>query len=99
MSPTVLHKTPGLIDYAECWDLQRELFDGLVARKTKLREGVAESHAMGSVVDSDNLEGVDAGYLITCQHPHVYTLGKSGKASNMLVSIPCEHLLHPCRMS
>jgi lipoyl(octanoyl) transferase len=30
-------------------------------------------------------EGAEAGYLITCQHPNVYTLGKSGKASNLLV--------------
>ena len=86
MSPTVLHKTPGLIDYAECWDLQRTLFDGLVARKTKSRVGVAESHAIGCVVETDSLEGIDAGYLITCQHPHVYTLGKSGNANNLLVN-------------
>ncbi len=27
-----------------------------------------------------------AGWLILCEHPHVYTLGKSGKAENLLVS-------------
>ncbi len=27
-----------------------------------------------------------AGWLILCEHPHVYTLGKSGKPENLLVS-------------
>ena len=28
----------------------------------------------------------DAGYLLFCEHPHVYTLGKSGKNNNLLIS-------------
>ena len=81
MGPTVLHKAPGIIDYAECWDYQRRLFDALVARKACLRRDSAAPCQTPIEVE----EGAEAGYLITCQHPNVYTLGKSGKASNLLV--------------
>ena len=77
MGPTVLHKATGIIDYAECWDYQRRLFDTLVARKTSLRDGTTTPEIE---------QGAEAGYLICCQHPHVYTLGKSGNANNMLVN-------------
>ena len=34
---------------------------------------------------ADNAAGGKGGYLILCSHPHVYTLGKSGKAQNLLI--------------
>lgn len=54
----------GLKDYAECWELQRTLFDRVLSRKNE---------------PSD-----EAGYLLLCEHPAVYTLGKSGKEENLL---------------
>jgi lipoyl(octanoyl) transferase len=58
----------GTIEYGEGWARQRELFDGLVAKKT----------AGGG-------DPAKAGYLIVCEHPPVYTIGKSGRDGNLLV--------------
>lgn len=68
----------GTIDYGECWDLQRSLFDRMVARASARTSG--ESAAAGE----DDIP--DAGYVLLCEHPHVYTLGKSGRESNLLVN-------------
>ncbi|MBD3636187.1 MAG: lipoyl(octanoyl) transferase LipB [Crocinitomicaceae bacterium] len=62
----------GLIDYKECWDFQETLFKQTVDKKILLRDGKAE----GNTED----------HLIFCQHPHVYTLGKSGKQENLLIA-------------
>jgi len=61
----------GLIDYQEAWAAQEELFDQTVAVKTHNRTD-------GTVLDTPN-------YLIFCEHPHVYTLGKSGHPENLLL--------------
>lgn len=64
----------GRIAYKEAWDYQSELLAGIVARKVQNRE-VEE----GEKVPTDN-------YLLFCEHPHVYTLGKSGDMANVLLS-------------
>ena len=56
--------------YSECWDLQRSLFDALCAKK-----------AAKTIAPDD-----PAGTILLVEHPAVYTLGKSGNESNMLVS-------------
>lgn len=61
----------GLTDYKEAWDRQEELFADTVQIKTENR--TTDSH----------LQTTD--YLIFCEHPHVYTLGKIGKAENLLL--------------
>ena len=63
-----------LIDYAEAWDLQKRLFQGTIDRKLANRN-LPE--------DQRTLTG---DYLLFCEHPHVYTLGKSGKQSHLLVN-------------
>jgi lipoyl(octanoyl) transferase len=62
----------GLIDYKEAWDFQEDLFSTNIQRKIDLRKGI-ETKA------TEN-------YLIFCEHPHVYTLGKSGDASHLLLN-------------
>ena len=69
----VLYKDLGRMGYSECWDLQRSLFDRVLA----VKRGVA---------DAEDLSGHEAGWLLTVEHNPVYTLGKSGKDENMLVS-------------
>ena len=69
----VLYKDLGRMGYSECWDLQRSLFDCVLDAK---RTGVV----------ADNLSGHEAGWLLLVEHNPVYTLGKSGKNENMLVS-------------
>jgi lipoyl(octanoyl) transferase len=62
----------GLVDYQTVWDYQLKLFDQIVGMKQdKLRASTV--HTTPNV-------------LIWVSHPHVYTLGKSGDATNMLVS-------------
>lgn len=64
----------GLIDYKEAWDLQELLFQELVDRKLRNR-----------VLPAAEQE-VQNHYLIFCEHPHVFTLGRSGEEKNLLVS-------------
>lgn len=61
------------MDYQEAWDFQEKLFKQTVDRKIENRklEGPAQ-------LPTEN-------FLIFCSHPHVYTLGKSGKPENLLL--------------
>jgi lipoyl(octanoyl) transferase len=61
----------GLLDYQEAWDRQELLLNETVAIKTSNRtQGTAEQ---------------TPNFLIFCEHPHVYTLGKSGHPENLLL--------------
>ena len=64
----------GLIDYKQAWDYQEKLFDGVVQTKISNRNL------------PDNEQQTTNNYLIFCEHPHVYTLGKSGDEQNLLVN-------------
>jgi lipoyl(octanoyl) transferase len=64
----------GLIDYQEAWDYQEKIFAEALALKTQNR----------SLPDNEKVR--TSNYLLFCQHPHVYTLGKSGKESHLLLS-------------
>ena len=61
----------GLIDYQAAWDQQSLLFNDTVALKTKNR--------------TENTAVATPNYLVFCEHPHVYTLGKSGHPENLLL--------------
>ena len=64
----------GLIDYQEAWDYQEQLFQETVDRKFQNRK-LPEAEQKPT-----------QNYLLFCEHPHVYTLGKSGKREHLLVS-------------
>ncbi len=72
MNKTVTVQDLGLKDYKETWEYQELLFDGIVASKVKNRR--------------ENAGLATANYFLFVAHPHVYTLGKSGDKSNLLVS-------------
>jgi len=63
----------GLIDYKEAWDLQEESLALVI--KEKLDAGKEGDNGFSS--------GEQVVYF--CEHPHVYTLGKSGKDQNLLI--------------
>jgi len=63
----------GLIDYKDAWDYQTDLFQRVLGVK-------AENRSL-----PDNQQRLTDNFLVFCQHPHVYTLGKSGKEENLLV--------------
>ena len=71
----VLYTDLGLIDYKECWDRQTAIFDRIVAQKwSREKEGRQPS--------DDDAKPT----LILCEHPHVYTLGKSGAQAKLLIT-------------
>jgi lipoyl(octanoyl) transferase len=70
---SVIYKDIGLKDYKETWDFQADIFNELVDRK-KLRAG-----------DDDFTGNLVPGTMIFVEHPHVYTLGKSGSENNLLL--------------
>lgn len=72
MKKQVIFRDLGLIDYKEAWDLQENLFKETIDRKIRIRNG-------------EELEST-TNYLLFCEHPHVYTLGKSGKQEHLLLN-------------
>jgi len=73
LSYSVIYKDIGLRDYKETWDYQAVIFNRLVDQKKQLIQ------AGGS------LKNIHPGTLIFVEHPHVYTLGKSGSEDNLLL--------------
>ena len=63
----------GLIEYQKCWDFQTKLFNETVQQKIFNRKNPEEK------IKTKN-------HLIFCEHPHVYTLGKSGDETNLLIN-------------
>lgn len=72
MNKDVELRNIGSIDYQNAWDYQEELFDGIVEIKEQNRKAKSSAPTPN--------------YLIYCEHPHVYTIGKSGKEDNLLIS-------------
>ena len=68
----VVFQDLGLIDYKEAWDYQEKRFDEIIDTKKANRR--------------NNSEDPTTSYLLFCEHPHVYTLGKSGDEKNLLVN-------------
>lgn len=62
----------GLIDYQLCWDDQTVLFDEIIQQKIAIRKG-------------ELVEESTPNYLLFCEHPHVYTLGKTGDKTHLLL--------------
>ncbi len=68
----VEYRDLGRMAYGECWSLQLSLFDRMLAVKAGAEDGEIHPDM--------------AGWMLFVEHNPVYTLGKSGKQSNMLVS-------------
>ena len=71
-SHSVHFEDKGLVAYKECWDYQLALFQDMVERK----KWNGNNPELSKPTESR---------LIFCAHPHVYTLGKSGKEENLLL--------------
>lgn len=70
----VFLKDLGLMDYKECWNLQETLFNKVVSIKVNNRDLPIEEHK--------NQEH----HFLFVEHPHVYTLGKSGDENHLLLN-------------
>jgi lipoyl(octanoyl) transferase len=75
----VIFKDWGLIDYKEAWDKQEALFAETVDLKIRIRNREVNAG------DNEEDDLPTPNYLIFCEHPHVYTLGKSGKPEHLLL--------------
>ncbi|MFY0630507.1 MAG: lipoyl(octanoyl) transferase LipB [Flavobacteriaceae bacterium] len=62
----------GVSDYKEVWDYQTSLLDSIIHVKRKNR-------STGNATATEN-------YFLFVEHPHVYTLGKSGDLNNLLLN-------------
>ncbi|MFT7344896.1 MAG: lipoyl(octanoyl) transferase [Lentimonas sp.] len=71
MAANVIFEDLGIIDYKEAWDYQEEIFAKTIALKIQNRK------------EETNIKTKN--HLLFCQHPHVYTLGKSGKEEHLLL--------------
>lgn len=69
----VIFRDLGTKDYQETWDYQEKLFSQTVGIKISNRKAEPDQEQI-----TDN-------YLLFVEHPHVYTLGKSGRAENLLL--------------
>ncbi len=62
----------GLKDYKNAWEYQNEIFQKIIDIKLENRK--------------NNTTTTTPNYFIYTEHPHVYTLGKSGDINNLLLS-------------
>jgi len=69
------YKDLGLIDYKKAWDYQEKLFADIIDLKIRNRSQAVEA------------QHKTPNYLLFCEHPHVFTLGKSGSENNLLVNM------------
>jgi lipoyl(octanoyl) transferase len=72
LSYKVVYQDLGLKDYKETWDFQATLFNKLIDSKKETAETGSQHQQL-------------PGTLIFVEHPHVYTLGKSGSENNLLI--------------
>ncbi len=71
MRNEVIFQDLGEIDYKEAWEYQEKLFEKIVSLKRQNRD----------LPSGEQIKN----HLLFCEHPHVYTLGKSGSENNLLI--------------
>jgi len=72
----VIFQDLGLIDFKEAWEMQQKLFQTILGvKERRLHQG----HSFHEMTPS---------YLLFCEHPHVFTVGRNGSESNLLVGRP-----------
>ncbi|MGQ2982004.1 lipoyl(octanoyl) transferase LipB [Flavobacterium sp.] len=72
MNKTIQFLELGKMDYKDAWDHQEQLFKEILDIKIANRREAANTETPN--------------YLLFIEHPHVYTLGKSGDMANMLLN-------------
>ncbi len=74
MQPKLLFTDLGTIDYQQAWDFQENIFQNTMQKKLD-NQKLTPDNQIESIYN-----------LIFCEHPHVYTLGKSGEEQNLLIN-------------
>jgi lipoyl(octanoyl) transferase len=70
----VIYKDLGIIDYKAAWDYQEKLLQQNLA----IKSDAIKNNVKGELPTLH--------YFLLCEHPPVYTLGKSGSMNNMLMA-------------
>lgn len=70
-------KNLGKIEYGTAWEMQEQLMQQNLQAKAKWY-GASETERLANI-DTQH-------HLLFCEHPHVYTLGKSGHIENLLIN-------------
>jgi len=65
----------GLMPYQQAWDYQEKLLNEIITQKLELQKQPLSQ------------ERSTSNYLLFVEHPHVFTLGKSGSEDNMLANL------------
>jgi lipoyl(octanoyl) transferase len=73
----VAYKDLGQIDYQKAWDYQQSLLKQVVDTKLTNRQLVKANQPTSQIPKN---------YLLFCEHPPVYTLGKSGSMEHLLLN-------------
>ncbi len=76
MKQLVQYKNLGLMPYQKAWELQEELLQQNIHIKTQNREAL----------NNNKITNTTQHHLLFCEHPPVYTLGKSGKQEHILIN-------------
>ena len=74
MNTKIKFEDLGIMDYSTAWEYQENLMKNTIEIKMKNRKSPAEQ-----IIETPN-------YFLFVEHPHIYTLGKSGDENNMLIS-------------
>ena len=83
----VIFEDLGIINYKNAWDYQEELVKKNLEIKSEARKiSVINNQISGNQSYPDPISLPTANYLLFCEHPPVYTLGKSGHMENVLMS-------------
>lgn len=86
----VLFQDMGKMDYRSAWDYQEMLLQQNVSIKSEARIALAHRQSANYLNEQNNRllsnKQLTVNYLLLLEHPPVYTLGKSGKAENMLIT-------------
>lgn len=71
MNTKIIFEDLGVSEYKKTWKYQEELMQRVIGQK---------------VAKKNNSEIISENYLLFVEHPHVYTLGKSGDEQNLLLN-------------
>jgi lipoyl(octanoyl) transferase len=89
----IIFEDLGIINYKAAWDYQEELVKKNLEIKSEVRKGMSNAQsAMGDgqwAIGNGQLAANQlstTNYLLFCEHPPVYTLGKSGHLENVLLT-------------
>lgn len=91
----VTFKDLGNVDYKEAWDYQEKLLQenvqvkaewGKMMRAAERGNGPSLTQDLQTATLASPAFAATTHYLLVCEHPPVYTIGKSGNQNNVLIS-------------